>query len=80
MTEPSANSVVARSAAPALSKASAASRRFFASRDKTVITSASLNSRASFPATSSFLIAVRIIRIVPERRSLRLRIASVRSF
>ncbi len=47
---------------------------FLASLERTVITSASLSSLASLPETSSFLIAVKTIRIVPERSSFRSRI------
>ena len=71
---PSAFSISALSLAPACSKASAASRLFLASLERTVITSASLSSLASLPETSSFLIAVKTIRIVPERSSFRSRI------
>ncbi|AKG43871.1 hypothetical protein SXIM_24870 [Streptomyces xiamenensis] len=52
-TLPSARSRSACSARPPLSNASAASRRFFASRAMTFCTSSSESSRASLPAVSS---------------------------
>src|SRR5487761_2222110 len=79
MTSPSALSRVAFSGRAPASKASAASRLFLASRESTVITSASLSSRAVLPETSSLVIAVSTMRMVPDVISSRDRIASVRS-
>ena len=58
---------MALSARPASAKASAASRRFLASRDNTAITSSSESWRASLPATSSLVIAV-LSREAKKRR------------
>ena len=79
ITSPSAFSSAAFSGRFALANSSAASRRFFASRESTVMISSSLSTRASFPATSSVVIAVSTMRIVPDTTLSLLRIASVRS-
>ena len=52
---------------PAASKASAASRRFFASRVSTLSTSSSDSSCTAEPETSSLVIAVSAIRSVRSR-------------
>ena len=79
MTSSSARSRSARSGRLPSANASAASRRFLASRPSTVTTSASSSSRAVLPATSSVFTAVRTIRRVADRSSSRDFIAVVRS-
>ena len=79
MTSPSAFSSAALSVRPAFANSSAASRRFLPSRESTVMISSSERTRASFPDTSSLVIAVRTIRMVPDTTLSLLRIASVRS-
>ena len=59
------------SARPPSAKAVAASRRFLASVESTPMTSSSVSSRASLPATSALVIAVSTIRSVDERSSSR---------
>ena len=59
--------------------ASAASRRFFASRFSTLTTSSSVSCRACLPATSSLVIAVNAIRSVAVLSSSRALMAVVRS-
>src|SRR5689334_5971530 len=79
MTSASERSLAALSARPASSKASAASRRFFASVLSTPTTSSSLSSRCSLPATSALVIADSTMRRVEERRLSRALMALVRS-
>ena len=79
MISASARSLAAESALPACSKASAASRRLRSSRRRTVMTSSSVSSRATAPATSWVRTADSVSRRVETRNSSRAFMAAVRS-